>query len=125
MPESTRDLNTEQMIINMGPSHPVTHGTIKFTVTLEGERIVDLKVDVGYLHRGFEKMCENGTWEQVMPYTDRLNYVSPLINNVGYALAVEKLLGIDVPERCKFIRVIASEFSRIADHFTNIAASAM
>jgi NADH-quinone oxidoreductase subunit D len=125
MAESTKDLHTEYMVLNMGPSHPVTHGTVKFLVTLDGERIVDLKVDIGYLHRGFEKMCENSTWEQVMPYTDRLNYVSPLINNVGYALAVEKLLGIDVPERCKYIRVIACELSRISDHFTNIAASAM
>jgi NADH-quinone oxidoreductase subunit D len=103
----------------------VTHGTVKFLATLEGETIVDLKVDIGYLHRGFEKMCENGTWQQVIPYTDRLNYVSPLINNVGYALAVEKLIGIEVPERCKYIRVIASELSRIADHLTNVAASGL
>jgi NADH-quinone oxidoreductase subunit D len=125
MAEKTKDLSTEHMVINMGPSHPVTHGTVKFVATLEGEKIIDLKVEVGYLHRGFEKMCENSTWEQVMPYTDRLNYVSPLINNVGYALAVEKLIGLDVPERCKYIRVIACELSRIADHLTNIAASAM
>jgi NADH-quinone oxidoreductase subunit D len=125
MPEATKDLHTEHMVINMGPSHPVTHGTVKFLATLEGETIVDLKVDIGYLHRGFEKMCENGTWQQVIPYTDRLNYVSPLINNVGYALAVEKLIGIEVPERCKYIRVIASELSRIADHLTNVAASGL
>jgi NADH-quinone oxidoreductase subunit D len=125
MHDLAKDLHTEHMVVNMGPSHPVTHGTVKFTVTLDGETIVDLKADIGYLHRGFEKMCENGTWEQAMPYTDRLNYVSPLINNVGYALAVEKLLGIDVPERCKFIRVIAGELSRISDHYTNIAATAM
>lgn len=125
MPEVTKDLHTEHMVINMGPSHPVTHGTVKFLATLEGETIVDLKVDIGYLHRGFEKMCENGTWQQVIPYTDRLNYVSPLINNVGYALAVEKLIGIEVPERCKYIRVIACELSRIADHLTNVAASGL
>jgi len=125
MSESAKDLHTEHMVINMGPSHPVTHGTVKFLATLDGETIVDLKVDIGYLHRGFEKMCENGTWQQVMPYTDRLNYVSPLINNVGYALAVEKLIGIDVSERCKYIRVIASELSRIADHLTNVAASGL
>lgn len=109
----------------MGPSHPVTHGTVKFLATLEGETIVDLKVDIGYLHRGFEKMCESGTWQQVIPYTDRLNYVSPLINNVGYALAVEKLIGIDVTERCKYIRVIACEISRLADHLTNVAAGGL
>ena len=125
MSDLTKDLHTEHMVINMGPSHPVTHGTVKFLATLEGETIVDLKVDIGYLHRGFEKMCENGTWQQVIPYTDRLNYVSPLINNVGYALAVEKLIGIEVPERCKYIRVIASELSRIADHLTNVAASGL
>ncbi len=125
MNDTLRDLHTEQMVINMGPSHPVTHGTVKFLVTLEGETIRDLKVDIGYLHRGFEKMCENGTWEQAMPYTDRLNYVSPLINNVGYALAVEKLFGVQAPERCQYIRVIISEIARICDHFTNIAAGAM
>lgn len=125
MPDIEKDLHTEYMVINMGPSHPVTHGTVKFLVTLDGETIEDLKVDIGYLHRGFEKMCENGTWYQVFPYTDRLNYVSPLINNVGFALAVEKLIGIDVPERCKYIRVIACELSRIADHMTNVAAGGL
>ncbi|MEW6665870.1 MAG: NADH dehydrogenase (quinone) subunit D [Thermodesulfobacteriota bacterium] len=125
MADLAKDLHTEHMVINMGPSHPVTHGTVKFLVTLDGETILDLKVDIGYLHRGFEKMCENSTWQQVMPYTDRLNYVSPLINNVGYALAVEKLIGVDVPERCKYIRVIASELSRISDHLTNVAAGGM
>ena len=125
MSDLAENLHTEHMVLNMGPSHPVTHGTVKFLVTLDGETIVDLKVDIGYLHRGFEKMCENGTWQQVIPYTDRLNYVSPLINNVGYALAVEKLIGIDTPERCKYIRVIASELSRISDHLTNVAASGL
>ncbi len=125
MSDIEKDLGTEYMVINMGPSHPVTHGTVKFLATLDGETIVDLKVEIGYLHRGFEKMCENGTWQQVIPYTDRLNYVSPLINNVGYALAVEKLMGIDVPERCKYVRVIACELSRIADHLTNVAAGGL
>ncbi|MGQ9671162.1 MAG: NADH-quinone oxidoreductase subunit D [Desulfosoma sp.] len=125
MTEIARDLHTELMVINMGPSHPVTHGTVKFLATLEGETIVDLDVEIGYLHRGFEKMCENSTWQQVIPYTDRLNYVSPLINNTGYALAVEKLLGIDVPERCKYLRVIACELSRLADHLTNVAAAGL
>ncbi|MBI3599622.1 MAG: NADH-quinone oxidoreductase subunit D [Nitrospinae bacterium] len=125
MSDLKKTLPTEYMVLNMGPSHPVTHGTVKFLVTLDGETIVDFVVDIGYLHRGFEKMCENSTWEQVFPYTDRLNYVSPMINNVGYALAVEKLLGIDVPERNKYIRVIASELSRISDHLTNVAASGL
>ena len=125
MPDIEKDLHTDYMVINMGPSHPVTHGTVKFLATLDGETIVDLKVDIGYLHRGFEKMCESGTWQQVIPYTDRLNYVSPLINNTGYALAVEKLIGIDTPERCQYIRVIACELSRLADHLTNVAAGGL
>ena len=81
-------------------------------------------VEIGYLHRAFEKDCEQGGWNNAIPYTDRLNYVSPLINNFGYASAVEKLLGIDVTERCKYIRVIMSEISRICDHLTCIGASA-
>ncbi len=79
----------------MGPSHPASHGTIKFNLKLDGETIVDIDVEIGYLHRGFEKMCEQGTWNHVFPYADRLNYASPLLNNVGFALAVEKLAGVD------------------------------
>ncbi len=108
----------ESMELQMGPSHPATHGTIKFNLKLTGEKVLDCDVEVGYLHRGFAKMCEQATWTQVIPYTDRLNYVSPLINNVGYALAVEKLLGVETPPRCQFIRVIMSEISRITDHLT-------
>ncbi len=108
----------EVMEIQMGPSHPASHGTIKFNLKLDGERIVDCDVEVGYLHRGFEKMCEQGTWTQCFPYTDRLNYASPCINNVGFALAVEKLAGIEIPERCKYVRAIMSEVSRITDHLT-------
>jgi NADH-quinone oxidoreductase subunit D len=108
----------EIMEIQMGPSHPASHGTIKFNLKLDGERIADCDVEVGYLHRGFEKMCEQGTWTQCFPYTDRLNYASPLINNVGFALAVEKLLDIDLPERGKYVRLIMSEISRITDHLT-------
>jgi NADH-quinone oxidoreductase subunit D len=119
------DFKIEPMFINMGPSHPAMHGTIKISVKLEGEVIVWADVEIGYLHRAFEKTAEHKTWNQVIPYTDRLNYVSPLINNVGYALAVEKLLGIQVPERCQYIRVILSELSRICDHLTCVGASAM
>ena len=112
------DPSDEIMELQMGPSHPASHGTIKFNLKLEGERIVDCDVEVGFLHRGFEKMCEQGTWTQCFPYTDRLNYASPCINNVGFALAVERLLGIDTTERCKYVRMIMSEVSRIADHLT-------
>jgi NADH-quinone oxidoreductase subunit D len=117
------DPTDEIMELQMGPSHPAAHGTIKFNLKLDGERVVDCDVEVGYLHRGFEKMCEQGTWTQVFPYTDRLNYASPLINNVGFALAAEKLLGIATPERCQYARVIMSEISRIADHLTCLGAA--
>jgi NADH-quinone oxidoreductase subunit D len=112
------DLADEIMEIQMGPSHPASHGTIKFNLKLDGERIVDCDVEVGYLHRAFEKMCEQGTWTQAFPYTDRLNYASPCINNVAFALAVEKLIGVETPERCKYVRLIMSEISRITDHLT-------
>jgi NADH-quinone oxidoreductase subunit D len=108
----------------MGPSHPASHGTIKFNLRLDGETILDVDVEVGYLHRGFEKMMEQGTWTQGIPYTDRLNYASPMINNVGYILAIEKLCGIEVPERCRFIRVMLSEVARITDHLTCLGMSA-
>ena len=108
----------EIMELQMGPSHPATHGTIKFNLKLDGEVVVECDVEVGYLHRGFEKMIEQGTWTQAIPYTDRLNYVSPLINNVGFILGVERLCGVEVPPRCAAIRVIMSEVSRICDHLT-------
>ncbi len=116
---------TRSMLLNMGPSHPAMHGVIRLSAELEGEKILKVAAEIGYLHRAFEKSCENSTWTQVMPYTDRLNYVSPLINNFGYCAAVEKILGIEITERCKYIRIIMSEVSRITDHLTCIAASAM
>jgi NADH-quinone oxidoreductase subunit D len=112
------DPSDEIMELQMGPSHPASHGTIKFNLKLDGERIVDCDVEVGFLHRGFEKMCEQGTWTQCFPYTDRLNYASPCINNVGFALAVERLLSLETTERCKYVRLIMSEVARIADHLT-------
>jgi len=114
----------EIMELQMGPSHPASHGTIKFNLKLDGERIVDCDVEVGYLHRAFEKMTEQGTWTQVFPYTDRLNYASPCINNVAFALAVEKLIGIETPDRCKYVRTIMSEVSRITDHLTCLGMAA-
>ncbi|MBN8547959.1 MAG: NADH dehydrogenase (quinone) subunit D [Deltaproteobacteria bacterium] len=119
------DLHSETMILNLGPAHPATHGTVRIVVELSGEKILDADVEVGYLHRGFEKMCETVDYNQVMPYTDRLNYVSPIINNVGWCLTVEKLLGVEVPKRSQYIRVILSEMSRITDHLTCLGASAM
>ncbi len=113
------------MELNIGPSHPAMHGTVRIRVELDGETIVRSETEVGYLHRGFEKECESVHWAQCMPYTDRLNYVSPLINNFGFAAAVEKLLDVEIPERAKYIRVIAAELSRMADHITCNAAMAM
>lgn len=116
---------TRHMFVHMGPSHPAMHGVIHLVLELEGETVIDCDPEIGYLHRAFEKESENHTYTQVIPYTDRLNYVSPLINNVAYVLAVEKLFDVEVPERCQYIRVIVSELSRITDHLTCIAANAM
>ncbi len=123
--QAALELSEDPMRLNMGPSHPAMHGTIRMVMDLDGETLINLDVQPGYLHRGFEKSCERGTWAQVFPYADRLNYVSPMLNNVGCALAVEKLLEIEVPERCQYYRVILGELSRIADHFTCNGASAM
>ena len=116
---------TRHMFVHMGPSHPAMHGVIHLVLELEGETVIDADPEIGYLHRAFEKEAESNTYTQVIPYTDRLNYVSPLINNVGYVLAVEKLFDVEVPERCQYIRVIVSELSRITDHLTCVAANAM
>ncbi|GAO04333.1 NADH-quinone oxidoreductase subunit D [Anaeromyxobacter sp. PSR-1] len=116
---------SKHMVINLGPSHPAMHGVTRAVVELNGEIIEEMKLDIGFLHRGFEKSCENVTWGQVFPYTDRLNYVSSIMNNVGFALAVEKLAKLDVPERAKYLRVITSEIHRICDHLTLVGAMAM
>ncbi len=120
-----RDLHTEHQILNMGPSHPATHGTVKFLIELDGENVVKLDVQVGYLHRGFEKECESGTWYQAIPYTDRLNYNSAILANIGYCMAVEKLLQIELPERCQWLRVLAGELSRLGDHLTRCGAACL
>ena len=119
------DTSQKTYMLNMGPQHPAMHGVVRLVLELRGERIVDAEAEIGYLHRAFEKHAESETWNNVVPWTDRLNYVSPLINNTGYAMAVEKLAGIDVPERGQYIRVIACEISRVTDHLTCIGASAM
>jgi len=116
---------SQHLQVNMGPAHPAMHGIVRILVELDGETVVSADVEIGYLHRAFEKHSESGTYTQAIPYTDRLNYVSPLINNFAYASCVEKLLGIEITERCKYIRVIMSEISRITDHLTCIGATAM
>jgi NADH-quinone oxidoreductase subunit D len=123
--EGELELPADPMHLNMGPSHPAMHGTVRIVLELSGETIVKADVQVGYLHRGFEKMCERGTWAQVFPYVDRLNYVSPMLNNVGYALAVEKLCGLVVPDRCQWYRMALGELARISDHLTCTGAMAM
>ena len=121
------ELPPDLMTINMGPSHPAMHGTVRIVLTVDGEKIVKGDVQPGYLHRCFEKESEHATYTQVFPYTDRLNYVSPMLNNVGWAMAVEKLMGLttSIPRRAEYIRVIVGEISRITDHLTCIGASAM
>jgi NADH-quinone oxidoreductase subunit D len=125
--DTETELPPDLMTVNMGPSHPAMHGTVRIVLTVDGEKIVKGDVQPGYLHRCFEKESEYATYTQVFPYTDRLNYVSPMINNVGWAMAVEKLMGLTgkLPPRAEYVRVIVSEMSRITDHLTCVGASAM
>ena len=111
------------MPLNVGPSHPATHGCLRFLTAMDGETIVASVEEIGYLHRGFEKMVERGTWQQVVPYTDRLNYCSAIMNNIAFCRAVENMFGVEIPERCKVLRVIVNELSRINDHFVCVAAA--
>ena len=111
------------MPLNVGPSHPATHGCLRFMVAMDGETIVASVEEIGYLHRGFEKMVERGTWQQVVPYTDRLNYCSAIMNNIAFCRAVENMFQVEIPERCKVLRVIVNELSRINDHFVCVAAA--
>ncbi len=111
------------MLLNVGPSHPASHGTIRNFMAMEGETITACVTEIGYLHRGFEKACEHHTYSQIIPYTDRLNYCSAILNNIGYSKAVEEMLGIDITPRAKMIRVIIGELSRIIDHLVCNAAN--
>ncbi len=110
------DLHAERMILNWGPSHPATHGTLRVILELEGETIVRCDTEIGYLHRGFEKLAEGLDYNKIVNLTDRLNYCSVFMNNVGWHLACEKMFGIEVPERAQVLRTILSELSRIGDH---------
>ncbi len=118
--ESGSELKTDRLIVNLGPQHPSTHGVFRMVVVLEGETIVDLKPVFGYLHRNHEKIGERCTWIQNMPFTDRLDYISSMSNNFGYALAVEKLMGVKPPERTEYIRVMMAELTRIISHLISI-----
>jgi NADH-quinone oxidoreductase subunit D len=125
--DTEQELPPDLMTVNMGPSHPAMHGTVRIVLTVDGERIVRGDVQPGYLHRCFEKESEYATYTQVFPYTDRLNYVSPMINNCGWAMTIEKMMGLtdQIPKRVEYIRVIISEMSRMTDHLTCVGASAM
>src|SRR5450759_5668485 len=125
--EELQDIPGEKMVLNMGPSHPATHGVLRIVLELDGEVITKADPDVGYLHRGDEKIAENMTYTQFIPYTDRLDYLAPLANNVAYALAVEKLLGIHdkLPPRCQYIRVICCELARVSSHLLGVGCFAM
>jgi len=119
----TKEEINDLMLLNVGPSHPASHGTIRNFVAMEGETIAACVTEIGYLHRGFEKSCENHTYSQIIPYTDRLNYCSAILNNIGYSKAVEEMLNIDITPRAKAIRVIIGELSRIIDHLVCNAAN--
>ncbi len=125
--DTETELPPDLMTVNMGPSHPAMHGTVRIVLTVDGEKVVKSDVQPGYLHRCFEKESEYATYTQIFPYTDRLNYVSPMINNCGWAMAVEKLMDLTtlIPKRAEYIRVIVSEMSRMTDHLTCVGASAM
>ncbi|MDR1841732.1 MAG: NADH dehydrogenase (quinone) subunit D [Holophagales bacterium] len=114
-----------QMIVNLGPSHPATHGTLQVVLQMEGENIIKAEPVIGYLHRGVEKLGENLSYAQFIPLTDRMNYCSPIQNNVGYVLAVEKLLGIQDPPRSRVLRVLLSELTRVSDHLVCIGVNAV
>lgn len=117
------DLGAHEMILNIGPSHPAMHGALRTQVHLDGETIVKAESEIGYLHRCFEKHSEHSTYQQIIPYTDRLNYCSAIMNNVGFCKAVEDLMGVEIPERAIYIRVLLCELSRIIDHLVCVGAS--
>ena len=116
---------TQTTTLNMGPQHPATHGVLRLVLELDGETVVHCIPEIGYLHTGIEKNVEHHTWQQAVTDTDRMDYLSPLINNLGYCLAAERLLGIEVPERCRYIRVLMAELSRIASHLVFLGTYAL
>jgi len=116
-PRNGADLRTERILVNMGPQHPSTHGVFRMVIAIEGENVVGLEPEMGYLHRCHEKIGERNTYVMNIPFTDRLDYISSMSNNLGYVLAVEKLMGVQVPERAEYLRVIMAEFTRIVSHF--------
>lgn len=122
---STKDNMSELITINMGPQHPSTHGVLRLVIDLDGETIVDVRPDVGFLHRGTEKLAENRTYHQFIPLTDRLDYVASLSNNFAYCMAVEKFFNVKIPERAEYLRVIFAELSRCSSHLLWLATHAL
>ncbi len=119
------ELQGEHMTLNVGPSHPTTHGVLRLLMELDGDRVIKCEPVIGYLHRGDEKIAENMTYNQFVPYTDRLDYLAPLANNVAYAIAVEKLANLKIPPRCQAIRVICCELARISSHLLGLGVFGM
>src|SRR5471030_1341998 len=115
----------EKLILNMGPSHPSTHGVLRIVLELDGEIVTHAAPDIGFLHRGDEKIAENMTYNQFVPYTDRLDYLAPLANNMAYAIAVERLAKLEVPPRCQAIRVLTAELARVSSHLMGLGAFAI
>jgi NADH-quinone oxidoreductase subunit D len=119
------DALENEMILNMGPQHPATHGVLRLVLRLDGETVIACVPELGYLHRGYEKLAENMTYYEFIPHTDRLDYISPMANNVAWVLAVEKLIGIEAPPRAQYIRMMVAELARITSHLLAIGAFAM
>lgn len=122
---SERALRGETILLNVGPQHPSTHGVLRLLVELDGETIVSVVPDIGYLHTGIEKTCESKTYTKIIPLTDRIDYLSPMSNNLAYVMAVEKLMGVEVPLRAQYIRVILTELQRIASHLVWLGTHAL
>jgi NADH-quinone oxidoreductase subunit D len=119
------DALENEMILNMGPQHPATHGVLRVLLRLDGETVIGCVPELGYLHRGYEKMAENMSYYEFIPHTDRLDYISPMANNVAWVMAVEKLAGIEVPPRAQYIRMMVAELARITSHLVAVGAFAM
>ena len=125
LPEVDGDIHGEHMLINIGPQHPATHGVLRLVLELDGETVIRCTPHIGYLHSSFEKLGEYRTWNQIVPLTDRMDYLAPLIYNCAYAMAVEKMMGIEVTERCKVLRVILMELDRIFSHLLWLGTTAI
>jgi len=125
MPSIAKDTKTKELTISMGPQHPATHGVLRVVLDLDGESVIKCTPYVGYLHRGVEKLAENRTYLSALPLTDRLDYISSMSNNIGYCVAVERLFGIEVPERAKYIRTIMGEMTRISSHIIGVSTHAL